>query len=89
MTDRLSVSYSPPRLIVTTKVPTLTISTGVPIVRDTDNYPWYEGSYEFTPGETEQTISTTNNRMASDVVIHAIPSNYGRISWNGTTLSVY
>lgn len=48
----------------------------------------YSGDYEFTPTEEEQTIDIGGLKAKSNIVIKAIPSNYGRVSWNGTTLSI-
>lgn len=50
---------------------------------------YYDGDYSATPSEGSQTIPTALKLMAHDFVIQPIPSNYGRISWNGSTLSVY
>lgn len=49
---------------------------------------WYEGEYTFVPTEQTQIIPTKGKSMAQDIVIQAIPSNYGRIVWNGSTLTV-
>ena len=48
----------------------------------------YKGSYEFTPTETTQTIEIANKRAAVDIIINPIPSNYGRITWNGSVLTI-
>lgn len=50
--------------------------------------PEYEGEYEFHPSATAQTISTEGFLMTHDIVIDPIPSNYGLITWNGSTLMV-
>lgn len=45
---------------------------------------------EITPSEVDQIVTPSTGYAALEqVVVHAIPSNYGRIDWNGTTLSVY
>ena len=49
---------------------------------------YYEGDYAVTPSEEVQTIPTELKLMAQDFVIQPIPSNYGRIAWDGTTLTV-
>lgn len=51
--------------------------------------PSYTGAYEFTPSENTQTINIANHKAVADITINPIPSNYGRIEWNGTTLMVY
>ena len=48
----------------------------------------YDGSYEFTPGDTEQTIPIADKTATADIIIKPIPSNYGKISWNGSVLTV-
>ena len=51
-------------------------------------YPAYTGDTEITPGEEGITLATQNKTVLSDIVINPIPSNYGRITWNGSTLRV-
>ena len=53
------------------------------------NIPKYEGNYTVTPSESTQTLSTSGMRMTDNVTVEPIPSNYGRILWNGSTLTVY
>lgn len=48
----------------------------------------YRGQTVVTPSDERQTLPTTGFLMASDIVIEPIPSNYGRITWNGATLTV-
>lgn len=48
----------------------------------------YEGEYFVTPSEVEQTLETATYLMERNVVVAPIPSNYGLITWNGTTLTV-
>ena len=38
--------------------------------------PSYEGNYEVTPTEAEQTLETNQLYMVDDVTVHAIPSDY-------------
>lgn len=42
-----------------------------------------------TPTDTEQVITADEGYYLSSVTIEAIPSNYGRIGYNGGVLSVY
>ncbi len=51
--------------------------------------PPYEGEYTVTPGEEQQTLPTAERLLRHDVVIEPIPSNYGRIEWDGTSILVY
>ena len=48
----------------------------------------YVGEYEVTPTSECQILNTTEKNMARDVIINPIPSNYGRIIWNGSELAV-
>lgn len=48
----------------------------------------YRGSYEVIPSSETQTLSTALLTMTDDVIIHPIPSNYGLITWDGSTLLV-
>lgn len=48
----------------------------------------YDGEYTITPSDTEQTISISGKVAEHDIVVAAIPNNYGRVEWNGVTLSV-
>lgn len=52
------------------------------------DYPTYEGDAEFTPSETAQVIPTAGHLVLSDMTINPIPSNYGRVTWDGSTLTV-
>lgn len=49
---------------------------------------YYQGSYHITPATTTQ-ILYTNNKIATDnITIDPIPSNYGLITYNGSTILV-
>lgn len=48
----------------------------------------YDGSYEVTPSTEMQTLNTDDLLMTQNVTINPIPSNYGLITWNGSTLTV-
>lgn len=48
----------------------------------------YEGDYEVTPGPAARTLPTADKRLERDITIGPIPSNYGLITWNGSTLTV-
>lgn len=49
----------------------------------------YSGPYEVTPSEDAQTLEISGKKGTDNIVINAIPSNYGRIAWDGTALTVY
>lgn len=48
----------------------------------------YKGAYTFTPSETETVIRTKNLTLVDNITIAPIPSNYGRIDWDGSTLTI-
>jgi len=48
----------------------------------------YAGSYEVTPGATAQTLPTASRMLAQDITINPIPSNYGLVTWDGSSLMV-
>lgn len=50
--------------------------------------PTYTGTTEVTPTTTEQVLDTSNKVVTRNIVINPIPSNYGLITWNGSTLTV-
>ena len=51
-------------------------------------YPVYAGPMEITPTQETQTLATTMKSVIGDIVVNPIPSNYGLITWNGSTLTV-
>lgn len=51
-------------------------------------YPVYAGKYEITPSLETQTLETAYRVLTSNVVIAPIPSNYGKISYDGSTLTI-
>ena len=48
----------------------------------------YEGAYQFTPSSETQIIETRNKTLEGDITINPIPSNYGLITWDGSTITV-
>ena len=50
--------------------------------------PVYSGQTEVTPSEETQTLQTANRTVLQNIVVNPIPSNYGLITWNGSTLTV-
>ena len=49
----------------------------------------YEGPYAFTPGEEDQTIEIAEKTAQENITVAKIPENYGRLIWDGHTLTVY
>lgn len=52
------------------------------------NVPHYEGEYQFTPTEYEQVIPVYDLVCDQNITIDPIPTNYGKITWNGSVLTV-
>lgn len=50
--------------------------------------PEYHGEYTVVPSQSRQVLRTAGEQLLHDVVVEAIPSNYGLIAWNGSTLTV-
>lgn len=49
---------------------------------------YYTGETTVTPSAVEQRLATTGLLVSTDIIINPIPSNYGLITWNGSTLTV-
>ena len=61
----------------------MSASVGIPIYPDP-----YLGETEVTPSAETQILPTDGLMMTSNVTVNPIPSNYGLITWNGSTLTV-
>ena len=48
----------------------------------------YDGPYEATPTEDAQTLATQAKLMMREFTVNPIPSNWGLITWNGSTITV-
>ena len=48
----------------------------------------YIGVYSVTPSTTPQSLSTANKRMTADVEVAEIPTDYGQVTQNGSTLTI-
>lgn len=48
----------------------------------------YDGSYEWTPSDSVQTIEIAGTKALENITINPIPSNYGLITWDGSTITV-
>ena len=64
---------------------TYTLDSDAAFLREAEDY---EGAYEFTPTDEVQTVPIAGKTPAQDIIINPIPSNYGLITWNGSTLTV-
>lgn len=50
--------------------------------------PTYGGIYVVTPGDEAITLETEGLVAAHNIIINPVPSTYGRVSWNGSVLTV-
>lgn len=48
----------------------------------------YAGSTHVIPSQEQQTLETAGMTVLENIIIEPIPSNYGLITWNGSTLTV-
>lgn len=48
----------------------------------------YAGGYEVTPADEQQVLATAGTYLTKNVVVKKIPSNYGKITWNGVVLRI-
>jgi hypothetical protein len=48
----------------------------------------YTGTRTVTPTESVQILDTTGLLMPGNVTVQAIPTNYGRITFNGSVITV-
>lgn len=48
----------------------------------------YHGQAEVMPSSEEQVLHTTNRVLTQDIIIDPIPSNYGLVTYNGSTITV-
>lgn len=60
----------------------------VDVVANAAVMPSYRGSYEVTPAAQPQVLPTGGLMMERDLTVGAIPSNYGLITYDGSTITV-
>ena len=48
----------------------------------------YDGPTEITPGEESQVLETQNKTLTNRITIQAIPRNYGKVTWDGSKLTI-
>ena len=84
----LTVSESVQQYDLTVAESTEEIDIGVGTAIVTSTVEDYTGETEATPTNEEQVFATGNKRVLSDFVVHAIPHNYGLITYNGQYITV-
>lgn len=73
---------------VTVSEGSVAVNLGVETTIVTSTIPDYDGEYVFTPTQETQTVYANGMRLLDNITINPIPSNYGLITWNGSTLTV-
>ena len=58
------------------------------VVVETGRLPVYDGPTEVTPSAETQVLLTNQYALRSNIVVNPIPSNYGLITWDGSTITV-
>lgn len=48
----------------------------------------FDGPYSYIPTEEEQIVPIMGKRATNNIVVAPIPTNYGRITWNGSVITV-
>lgn len=51
-------------------------------------YPVYGGATTVTPSGSAHVLATEGTAVLADIVVNPIPSNYGLITWDGSTITV-
>ena len=69
-------------------LPSKTIQANVGDVRYISEAGTYLGPYEVTPSSEEQILSTSGLLLTGNIRINPVPSNYGRVDWNGSYITV-
>ena len=55
---------------------------------EASGYPTYTGATEFTPTQETQIAFTAGKVVLEDIVINAIPYNYGLVTYQGNIITV-
>lgn len=82
------VTYNAPCVRVECQAPSSSVSTGIPVVKEYIEVDPYTGEVEVTPSAEAQILPTIGKRLLQNITIKPIPSNYGLVTWNGSTLTV-
>lgn len=85
---KLQAIFHPAQISVGVSAPKLDVQPAIPIAHDYYEVPSYEGPITVTPDDEAQTLPTEGLWLHQNVVIEAIPQNYGKITWNGSFLTV-
>lgn len=84
MAVKLKVQTTEARLKVSSPYSAkFTAHEGIPIYPNP-----YSGETNIIPTSEAQIVPTSGHMMLTDIVVEPIPSNYGLITWDGSTLTV-
>ena len=83
MAIRLRVKEQTVRFRITSDKFILKATEGIPIYPET-----YTGETSVTPSEEEQILRTGGLYVTDHIHIDPIPSNYGKITYNGSVITV-
>lgn len=73
-------------LVVSNSNVTVSVGLATPIM--TSTVPEYDGEYDIVPSGQAQVFGTNGTKLTHDFVVEPIPSNYGLITWDGSTITV-
>ena len=59
------------------------------VTRIHEPLPSYTGNTVITPSLETQILETKLKTVEENIIVNPIPSNYGRLEWNGQTLRVF
>ena len=85
---KLTATFKPQTLNVAFSPPRFGFTTSSQITRDVVERDPYTGEYTVTPSSEAQTLETNGLRMTDNITVQPIPSNYGLITWDGSTITV-
>lgn len=88
--EEVELSISFPKVVPMTMEQTKTVNMGLStkVVVNHISGDTYDGDYTITPTQNAQTLQTIYKTCTDNIKINPIPSNYGLITWNGSTLTV-
>lgn len=64
------------------------VSLGQTVIQFVGETNPYTGEYSISPSESEQVLMTKNKYLINNLIINPIPNNYGKITWDGSVLTV-
>ena len=85
---RLTVDTSTTVFSLSIEQTSETYNMAVDSVFNVVDAPIYTGDYTVVPSDEAITLYTDGKLMEGNVTVEKIPSNYGKIGWNGSYLTV-